>query len=40
MLFKKRGKVKHYHKLEKIRASPEELKNKGKIRIKNGEIIR
>ncbi len=27
------------NKMEKIRASFEELKNKGKIRIKNGEII-
>lgn len=27
------------NKLEKIRASFEELKNKGKIKIKNGEII-
>ena len=28
------------HKMEKIRASFEELKNKGKIKIKNGEIIK
>lgn len=28
------------YKIEKIRTSLEELKNKGKIRIKNGEIIR
>lgn len=28
------------HKIEKIRASFEEMKNKGKIRIKNGEIIK
>ncbi|MBS1552369.1 MAG: hypothetical protein JST15_09925 [Bacteroidetes bacterium] len=28
------------HKMEKIRASFEELKNKGKIRIKNGEIVK
>ena len=27
------------HKLEKMRASFEELKNKGKIKISNGEII-
>ena len=28
------------HKLEKMRASFEELKDKGKIKIKNGEIIK
>jgi len=28
------------HKMEKIRASFEDMKNKGKIRIKNGEIIK
>jgi len=28
------------HKMEKIRSSFEELKNKGKIKIKNGEIIK
>lgn len=28
------------HKIEKIRTSFEELKNKGKIKIKNGEIIK
>lgn len=28
------------HKMEKIRASFEELKNKGKIKIKNGEIVK
>jgi len=28
------------YKMEKIRASFEEMKNKGKIKIKNGEIIK
>ncbi len=28
------------HKMEKIRASFEELKNAGKIKIKNGEIVK
>jgi hypothetical protein len=29
-----------FYKIEKIRASFEEMKNKGKIKIKNGEIIK